>query len=126
MTQVTLTTFAQGDIWAASLYSDLSIVDDVIAEFVKINSPTEYDEYASLITSFGYSQARNMTLISSNLEYTKPVENPPVYEAYLALPSLTSTSQITNMTNLSFATQALQPNGARWVESPVVGHKNLT
>ncbi|KAF3400409.1 Bifunctional solanapyrone synthase, partial [Talaromyces pinophilus] len=113
VTQVTLTTFAQGDMWAATLYNDLSIVDDVIAEFVKINSPTEYDQYASLITSFGYSQAQNMTLISSNLEYTKPVENPPVYEAYLALPSLTSKSQITNMTNLSFATQALQPNGAR-------------
>ncbi|EED23461.1 oxidoreductase, FAD-binding, putative [Talaromyces stipitatus ATCC 10500] len=94
VTQIELITFAQGDIWAATMYNDLSIVDDIIAEFVKINSPTAYDEYASLITSFGYSQARNMMVISSNLEYTKPVENPPVFEDYLALPTL-------------------QPNGAR-------------
>lgn len=108
-----MTTFEQGNVWAATVYNNLSLVDDVIAEFVKINSPTAYDEYASLITSFGYSQARDLAVISSNLEYTKPIENPPVYEAYLALPSLRSTSQIMNVTDLSFATQALQPNGAR-------------
>lgn len=113
VTQVELTTFLQGDIWTATVYNDLSIVDDVIAEIVKINSPTDYDEHASLITSFGYSQAQNITLISGNLEYTKPVENPPVYEGYLALPSVMSTSHTTTMTNMSFATQALQPNGAR-------------
>ncbi|KAJ9321966.1 CAZyme family AA7 [Paecilomyces variotii] len=113
VTQVELTTFEQGNVWAATVYNDLSLVDEVIAEFVKLNSPTAYDEYASLITAFGYSQARDLAVISSNLEYTKPVENPPVYEAYLALPSLMSKSEITNLTNLSFATQALQPNGAR-------------
>lgn len=113
VTRVTLNTFPQGEVWAATLYNDLSLVDAVIAEFVKINSPTAYNEYASLITTFGYSQARNMTVISSNLEYTKPVENPAVYEAYLALPNMMFKSQITSMTNLSIETQALQPDGAR-------------
>lgn len=113
ITQVELTTFEQGNLWAATVYNDLSLVDDVIAQFVNINSPTAYDEFASLITTFGYSQAQGLAVISSNLEYTKPIENPPVYEGYLALPSLMSKSQITNMTSLSFATEALQPSGAR-------------
>ncbi|GAD94226.1 oxidoreductase, FAD-binding, putative [Paecilomyces variotii No. 5] len=113
VTQVKLTAFEQGNVWTATVYNSLSLVDEVIAEFVKINSPTTYDEYASLFTTFGYSQARDMVVISSNLEYTKALENPPVYEAYLALPSLMSKSQITSVTNLSFATQALQPSGAR-------------
>ncbi|TAQ84950.1 hypothetical protein B7494_g6728 [Chlorociboria aeruginascens] len=78
VTRVNLTTFEQGLIWAATVYNNLTLVDDVIAQFVKINSPTAYDEYASLITTFGYSQAQGMAVISSNLEYTQPVENPPV------------------------------------------------
>jgi hypothetical protein len=116
VTRVDLQTFQQGLIWAATLYNDLSLVDSVISEFVKINSPTTYDEYASLIVTFGFSQARGLSVISSNLEYTKPVETTPaVYAGLFSLPSLLSTSRVTNTTDLAFATQALQPNGARYV-----------
>ncbi|PQE22132.1 oxidoreductase FAD-binding protein [Rutstroemia sp. NJR-2017a BBW] len=114
VTRVDLQTFQQGSIWAATVYNDLSLVDSVISEFVKINSPTTYDEYASLIVTFGFSQARGLSVISSNLEYTKPVETtPPVYAGLLSLPSILSTSRVTNTTDLAFATEALQPNGAR-------------
>jgi hypothetical protein len=115
VTRIDFITFEQGLIWAATVYNDLTLVDSVIEEFVKINSPSAYDEYASLIVSFGYSQARGLSVISSNLEYTNPVENPPVYSGLLSLPSLRSTSQLTSATSLAFATEALQPKGARYV-----------
>jgi len=117
VTRVDLATFQQGLLWAATVYNNLSIVDDVIGEFVKINSVDTYDEYASFITTFGYSQARDLALISSQLVYTKEVENPPAYQGILNLPNLMNTSQITNATALAKVTAALQPDGARCVLS---------
>jgi FAD/FMN-containing dehydrogenase len=115
VTRIDLDTFAQGPLWAATVYNSFSIVDDVIREFVKVNSRDAYDEYASYFTTFGYSQAQGMGVISNQLEYTKAVENPPVYEGYLSLPNLRLTTQITNMTDLSKQTAALQPTHARYV-----------
>ncbi|KAF3393067.1 putative FAD-linked oxidoreductase [Talaromyces pinophilus] len=116
-TYIEFSTFPQGNLWAASVSNDLSLADDVIAQFVNLNSPTAYDEYASFVMSFGYTQAQDSMVITSDLDYTQvtqSVENPPaVYEAWLALPNLTSTSQIINMSSLSVADQSIQPDGAR-------------
>ncbi len=46
-------------------YNSFSLVDDVIREFVKLNSRDANDEHASYHTTFGYSQARGMGAISS-------------------------------------------------------------
>ncbi|KAJ8122588.1 hypothetical protein ONZ43_g1256 [Nemania bipapillata] len=113
VTRIDLDTFEQGLLWAGTVYNPLSSVDDVIREFVKLNSRDAYDEYASYFTTYGYSQAQGMSIISNQLEYTKPVDNPPVYAGYLSLPSLRTSTQITNMTDLSKQTEALQPLHAR-------------
>ncbi|KAK0616093.1 putative oxidoreductase [Bombardia bombarda] len=117
VTRVDLEAFDSSPIWASNVITLLSSADDQIAEFVKINSPTDYDKYASLITTFGYSQARNLSAISNQLEYTKAVANvtegPAVYQGILNLPALVKTTQLTDMTNLSKATEALQPDGTR-------------
>ncbi|RYP31090.1 hypothetical protein DL767_005934 [Monosporascus sp. MG133] len=113
VTRIDLATFEQGLIWAGTIYNALSSVDDIIAEFVKLNSRDAYDEYASFITTFGYSQAQGMAVISNQLEYTKEVENPPIYKGYLSLPSLRNTAQLMNMTTLAKATAALQPVNMR-------------
>ncbi|RYP58942.1 hypothetical protein DL769_008747 [Monosporascus sp. CRB-8-3] len=113
VTRIDLATFEQGLIWAGTVYNALSSVDDIIAEFVKLNSRDAYDEYASFITTFGYSQAQGMAVISNQLEYTKEVENPPIYKGYLSQPSLRNTAQLMNMTTLAKATAALQPVNAR-------------
>lgn len=118
VTRVDLTTFEQGPIWVATNYYNLTLVDEVIAQLVQINSPTAYDEHASLSTTFAYSQAQNLAIMSSNLQYTKPVENPPVYKGFYSLPSLMSTSRITNMSSLAIAVEALQPGGSRRVQTP--------
>ncbi|KAI0003881.1 hypothetical protein F4779DRAFT_621681, partial [Xylariaceae sp. FL0662B] len=113
VTRVDLTTFKQGLVWAGTVYNTLSNVDDVIREFVKINSADAYDEHASFITTFGYSQAQGLAVISNQLAYTKEVENPSIYRGILGLPNLRNTSQLMNMTSLAKATAALQPDGAR-------------
>ncbi|KAM0320417.1 hypothetical protein ACHAO8_000429 [Botrytis cinerea] len=113
ITRVDLRTFKQGLIWTGTVYNAFSSVDEVISEFTKINSVDAYDVNASLITSFGFSQARGLSVISNQLAYTNAVESPSVYKGLLDLPNLFNTSQLVNMTTLSKSTEALQPNGAR-------------
>ncbi|KAI1401829.1 hypothetical protein F4819DRAFT_496425 [Hypoxylon fuscum] len=113
VTRIDFSTFTQGLIWTGNVYNNLSIADDVISELVKICSADAYDEYASIITTFGYSQARGLAVISSVLEYTKEVDSPPIYQDLLSLPNLMSTSQLMNMTTLAKTTQAYSPEHPR-------------
>lgn len=115
VTRIDFSTFTQGLIWTGNVYNNLSIADDVISELVKICSADAYDEYASIITTFGYSQARGLAVISSVLEYTKEVDSPPIYQDLLSLPNLMSTSQLMNMTTLAKTTQAYSPEHPRYV-----------
>lgn len=101
VTRVDLKTFEQGPVWAATIYSPLSTVDDQIKIFAKLTAAETYDEYASFIMGFGYSQAQNMTVIADDLVYTKPVENPAYYRGFLDQPSIYNKSSLTSMTALS-------------------------
>lgn len=118
VTRMDFTTFKQGLIWTGNVYQDLSIVDDVISELIKITSPDAYDEHASIITTFGFSQARGLSVISSVLAYTKEVETPPVYQDFLSLPNLMSTSGLSNMTAASKTTRSYSPEHPRYVPAP--------
>ena len=113
VTRIEFTTFKQGLIWAGTVYTPIACVDDIIREFVKLNSADNYDEYASIITTFAYNQARGAAIIANLLEYTKEVDNPSLYKGILDLPNLVNNSQIMNMTSLSKATAALNPKGSR-------------
>ncbi|EMR72453.1 putative fad- protein [Eutypa lata UCREL1] len=57
VTRVDLQTFDQGLVWGGHTINPISTFDAVIDAFVEINSADVYDPYASLITTFGVSQA---------------------------------------------------------------------
>lgn len=101
VTRIDLKTFKQEAIWAATIYSPLLTVDDQIRIFTELSEAEDYDENASFITGFGYSQSKNMTVVTNDLVYTKAVENPPYYQGFLDQPCLYKTSSLTNMTTLS-------------------------
>ncbi|KAK7756118.1 hypothetical protein SLS62_001710 [Diatrype stigma] len=106
----------QGPIWSGTLYHLVSHADDMIKEFIKFNSADSYDEHASVMTTFAYSQARGMPAISNLLAYTKEVTGAPApFEGFLAVPSMFNATSVTNMTGISKATGALNPSGARCV-----------
>lgn len=111
VTRVDLKTFQQGEVWSATIYSPLSTVDDQIRIFAKLAAAEDYDENASFVTGFGYSQAQNMTVVTNDLVYTKAVENPPYYKGFLDQPSFVNTSSLTNMTALSQQKSAYLPPG---------------
>jgi FAD/FMN-containing dehydrogenase len=101
VTRIDLKIFEQGPVWAATIYSPLATIDDQIKIFARLVAPENYDENASFITGFGYSQPQNLSVITNDLVYTRAVENPEYYEAFLDQPSIYNTSSLTNMTALS-------------------------
>lgn len=111
VTRIDLKTFEQGPVWAATIYSPLSTVDDQIRIFAKLAAAEGYDENASFITGFGYSQAQNMTVVTNDLVYTKAVENPPYYKGFLDQPSFYNASSVSNMTAVSQQKAAYLPPG---------------
>lgn len=104
-----------GLLWGGFIEYDASTADEQIAAFVNFSQPETYDEYSSLITTFSYASAIHGSILSTNLEYTRPVVNPPVFQAISSIPSLTSTMRVTNMTDLSAESQKLQAAGSRQV-----------
>lgn len=88
----------------------------MIREFVKFNSADSYDEHASVMTTFGYTQARGMAVVTNLLAYTKEVTGAPApFEGFLAIPNMYNATSVTNMTGISKATGALNPSGNRCV-----------
>ncbi|KAI1087034.1 putative oxidoreductase [Rostrohypoxylon terebratum] len=115
VTRVDIQTFEQGLMWGGKAYHPMSTIDVQIREFVKINSADDYDEYASLVTSFGYSTAMGSAIFNQPV-YTKSLPNPPpIFETLLELPTLLSTVRLTNMTDLAMETGAFQVHGVRFV-----------
>lgn len=101
VTRIDLKTFEQGFVWTATIYSPLSTVDDQIRIFAELSKAEDYDENASFFLGFGYSQSKDMTVVTNDLVYTKAVDNPPYYQGFLDQPSFFRKSSLTNMTTLS-------------------------
>lgn len=113
VTNIQFTTFKQGLIWSATVYNPTAVVDQVIAEFVKLNSATSYDPYASFISTFVYNQARGISVIANNLQYTKETGGPALYKGFTDIPNFVNTSEVTSVTTSSQQTAALNPSGKR-------------
>lgn len=111
VTRIDLKTFEQGTVWSATIYSPLSTVEDQIKIFAKLATAENYDENASFVTGFGYSQSQNMTVVTNDLVYTKAVENPPYYKDFLDQPSFYSLSSLSNMTEVSQQKASYLPPG---------------
>ncbi|KAK0747388.1 hypothetical protein B0T21DRAFT_417872 [Apiosordaria backusii] len=113
VTRVDLQTFEQDDLWGGYVIRPISTADAQIQALAEFNNPSNYDEAASLITTFGYSGSANLLVTVNNMEYTKPVEDPRVFRPLLNLPVLTSTQRIASLTNLTAETAAHNAIGAR-------------
>ncbi|RYP84556.1 hypothetical protein DL769_001144 [Monosporascus sp. CRB-8-3] len=111
VTRIDLKTFEQGLVWNSTTYHPISTIDDHVKIFANISAAENYDENASFITGFGYSQSQGLTVINNVLVYTKPVENPPYYQEFLSLPTIYNSSAILNVTTLSQQGARLLPPG---------------
>lgn len=116
ITRIELKTFEQGLFWLGTLYHPTSTIDNLVQEFLSVAATERYDEYASLITTFGYSANQSQTIVANNLIYSKVNETmgtPDVFRGILNLPTLVHTENVTNMTTLSRIAGSLQADGSR-------------
>ncbi|KJZ77352.1 hypothetical protein HIM_03076 [Hirsutella minnesotensis 3608] len=113
VTRVDLQTFEQDGLWGGYVIHNISTANEQMVALSAFNNPATYDEYASLITTFAYSGARDVSVVVNNMEYTKPVANPPVFHPLSSLTPLSSTQRITNMTDLVAETEANDASGSR-------------
>ncbi|KAI0394219.1 hypothetical protein F5Y17DRAFT_458134 [Xylariaceae sp. FL0594] len=113
VTRVDLQTFSQGQLWGGEVVRPFDTADEQMTALAAFNEPRNYDEFASLITTFAYSGASDARVIVNNMEYTKPMADPPVFNTLTGMAALSSTQRITNMTDLTAETEANNPRGLR-------------
>lgn len=116
VTRFDLFTFPQGDLWAGSetfFYSNATATAlNTAFQNLNINSPS--DPYAQVILAYAYFQPYDLFVIASDLQYGKPVANPPIFSDFTAVPgAIASTLRITNLTGLVSEFAASNPDGFR-------------
>jgi FAD/FMN-containing dehydrogenase len=106
VTRFDLAAFPQGEILAGAISTTIENVDAVFEAFAEIAGAENYDPYASLVTGLTFSSdAKAWVGVGTTAIYTKPVENPGIYEEFLSIPDTTSTQHLTNLSTFSNETQ---------------------
>ena len=113
VTRFDLMAFPQGDFWGGSILYDESTSPQLLNAFVDLNKAMDMDEYAALILSFSYVSGTGF-VASGNIEYTKPVINPPTFQPFTSIqPQYSNTMRISNQTDFTTEFVQYQPNGRR-------------
>ncbi|KAM3534913.1 hypothetical protein MY4038_001814 [Beauveria bassiana] len=116
VTRLDLETYPQGDLWAGSQIflntPDTSKAINKAFESFAIKSPK--DDYAQIITAYAYAQTQGVYVIASDLQYGKPVPNPPILQSFTAIPGAVSgTLRVVDLPSLTQEFNASNPYGFR-------------
>ena len=82
----------------------LSALEDFV-----INAPTDPD--AALIVAFAYAEGEYVA--ATDIEYAKPIVDPPIFQEFLDIESVASTLRITSLSNLTEELKTANPSGFR-------------
>ncbi|KAL7924684.1 FAD-binding domain-containing protein [Trichoderma austrokoningii] len=124
VTSIDFAAFEQGQIWGGSLFHNLDTIDDNLQAFHDFASAEDYDEYAGLITSFGFAAGRGAGIVN-NVEYTRPTESLPVFEPFLQIPSAMSTMRLASIGDISREQAVYSPYGLRQLYLQTTHGSNL-
>lgn len=113
VTRFDLRAFPQGNFWGGMILYDDSTSPQLLKAFANLNKAIDFDEYAALILSFSYVSSFGF-IVSANMEYTRPVANPPTFRPFTSIqPQFSSTMRISNQTDFTTEFVQSQPNGRR-------------
>ncbi|KAJ5525113.1 hypothetical protein N7494_011763 [Penicillium frequentans] len=80
--------------------------------YLGVNAPS--DPYAQVITAYAYAQSVDTYIIASDLQYGKPVANPPILQNFTAVQgAIASTLRIVDQANLTIEFNNTNPGGFR-------------
>ncbi|GKZ93671.1 CAZyme family AA7 [Aspergillus niger] len=123
VTGFNLQTFPQGPIYGGSIYHSTETIDAQLRAFAELADPkaSSYDEYASLITSFGFAGGQGAAIVNS-VVYTGGLEEPgddgitpppAVYKALFDIPQLFSTMRVAPMHEVAIEQGSFSQSGKR-------------
>jgi hypothetical protein len=101
VTRFDLVTFPQADLWGGAIYWTYDNAVTLLQALQDFNFNAPEDPYATLILAFAYQQSADLRLIASEMEYGKPLVNPPILQNF------------TNLTGLTLEQKASTPSGYR-------------
>lgn len=121
VTRFELATYPQGDLWAGSqtfLYTnDTAAAINNAFYYLGINAPS--DPYAQVIIAYAYAQSQGVYVIASDLQYGKPVPDPPILQNFTSIPgAVADTLRIVDLANLTVEFNNTNPGGFRYVLAP--------
>ncbi|KAL7782208.1 hypothetical protein V8C37DRAFT_397964 [Trichoderma ceciliae] len=116
VTRFTLAAYPQGDLWAGSdtfLYTnETAAAINNAFYYLGRNAPS--DPYAQVIIAYAYVQSQDVFIIASDLQYAKPVANPPILQNFTSIPgAIASTLRIVDLSNLTIEFNNTNPGGFR-------------
>lgn len=126
VTRLDFKLFKQGPIWGGSVYFPLETAEEQIKCFSKMSTESfdkygnaqGYDEYASLIMSFGFAQGQGSAVVNSmvysDTSFKERAEVPAVYKDFFEMPQLYNTVRVTGLTEIAKEQGAFSPNGRRF------------
>ena len=107
--------FPQGDVWGGNIFNPINTRKEQIQAFYSINAASEYDEYASLINSYGYSVAAGGLVVANTIVYTKPEAYPKTFAPLTNIqPQILNTMAIANLSTIVTNEGRFQPSGQRY------------
>lgn len=130
VTRFDLITFPQGDLWGGQRLHSISTNTSIFAAFNNFATNSDTDVDAALIASAVFYEGEY--LYALDVEYAKPLVNPPIFHEFSDIPSFSSSMRITNLTDLTTELNVVNPNSFRekWASftvrnSPVLQSKIL-
>lgn len=106
--------FPQGDVWGGNIFNPIETRQKQIQAFYSFNAAPDYDEYASLINSYGYSAAAGGLVVANTLVYTKPEAYPKTFAPQTDIqPQILNTMAIANLSTIVTNEGRFQPSGQR-------------
>ncbi|KAF3074195.1 Bifunctional solanapyrone synthase [Trichoderma lentiforme] len=116
VTRFDLAAYPQGDLWAGSdtfLYTnETAAAINNAFYYLGVNAPS--DPYAQVIIAYAYAQAQDLFVIASDLQYAKPIANPPILQNFTSIPgAIASTLRVVDLANLTVEFNNTNPGGFR-------------
>lgn len=118
VTNFDLRAFPQGPIFGGHVYHETETIDAQLRAFSELSDPSagRYDEYASLITSFGFAGGQGAAVVNS-MVYTGELKDgqdrPPVYDSFFEIPQLFSTVRVAPLHEVATEQGSFSQNGKR-------------
>ncbi|PYI00583.1 FAD-binding domain-containing protein [Aspergillus sclerotiicarbonarius CBS 121057] len=111
VTRFDLTTHTQGLMWGGSRVWLENYQASILQALVDFGNESPSDPNAALIVSVAY--AEGLYLFVADLEYAKPVANPPIFDGFNSTGALEDTMAIRSLSNITLLFKEDNPSGLR-------------